>query len=44
MLLSAKNIYLIGRETIKKGPNKGQIEEVVKRKIPIETITHISLR
>ncbi len=44
MLLSAKNLYLIGREAVKKGPEKGQIKEVVKRKIPIEQITHVSLR
>ncbi len=44
MLLSAKNLYLIGREAVKKGPEKGQVKEVIKRKIPIEQITHVSLR
>ncbi len=44
MLLSGKNVYLIGRETMKKGPQKGQIVEVIKRKIPLDSITHVSLR
>ena len=29
---------------VKKGPQKGVQMEVVKRKIPLETITHVSLR
>ena len=29
---------------IKKGPQKGQIQEVIVRKIPLEEITKISLR
>lgn len=43
LLLSAKNIYLIGREQIKKGPEKGVIQDVVKRKLPLEQIQSVSL-
>lgn len=43
LLLTAKYLYLIGREKIKKGPQKGQIVEVVKRKIQLSQITKISL-
>ena len=44
LLLSAKNIYLIGRERVKKGPQKGQQVEVVKRKINFDNLSHVSLR
>uniref|UniRef100_A0A4W3JWB2 Myosin IF n=1 Tax=Callorhinchus milii TaxID=7868 RepID=A0A4W3JWB2_CALMI len=37
LILSPKYIYLIGREKVKKGPEKGQIKEVIKRKIEIQT-------
>ncbi|NP_001118234.1 amoeboid myosin I [Strongylocentrotus purpuratus] len=43
LLLSGRNIYLIGREQIKKGPEKGQIRDVVKRKIPLNHIHSVSL-
>jgi len=43
LLLSNKNLYMIGREMIKKGPQKGQSIEVIKRKIPLEQISQISL-
>ncbi|XP_076800330.1 unconventional myosin-Ie-like isoform X2 [Clavelina lepadiformis] len=43
LLLSPKCIYLIGREVVKKGPEKGQIKEVLKRKIELEQIKQISL-
>nr|XP_039262596.1 unconventional myosin-Ie-like isoform X1 [Styela clava] len=43
LMLSAKFLYLIGREVVKKGPEKGQIKEVLKRQIPIETIQAIGL-
>ncbi|XP_065909782.1 unconventional myosin-Ie-like [Dysidea avara] len=43
MVLSEHSVYLIGREKVKKGPQKGQIVEVVKRQIPIEQFTSISL-
>ncbi|CAD5123549.1 DgyrCDS11887 [Dimorphilus gyrociliatus] len=42
LILTDKNLYLIGREKVKKGPKKGQICEVVKRKIPIQEIEAIS--
>ncbi|XP_065059730.1 unconventional myosin-Ie-like [Rhopilema esculentum] len=43
LLLSAKHIYLIGRETIKKGPDKGKIVEIVKRKLTMDKIASLSL-
>uniref|UniRef100_A0A674B758 Osteoclast-stimulating factor 1 n=1 Tax=Salmo trutta TaxID=8032 RepID=A0A674B758_SALTR len=43
LILSPKGIYLIGREKVKKGPEKGQIKEVLKRKLEFESIHSISL-
>lgn len=43
LLLTAKHVYLIGREKIKKGPEKGQIVEVVKRKLTMNDIQSITL-
>ena len=42
--MSAKNIYLIGREVVKKGPEKGQIKEVLKRHIDLEHVRAVSTR
>ena len=44
LLLSARNIYLIGREKVASGPDKGQIKDVVKRLIPVAQVKSISLR
>lgn len=44
LILTPKGIYLIGREKVKKGPEKGQIKEVLKRKLDIGAIRSISLR
>lgn len=43
LLLSPQYVYFIGREKIKKGPMKGQLVEVIKRKIPLDKISSISL-
>uniref|UniRef100_A0AAZ3S0F3 Osteoclast-stimulating factor 1 n=1 Tax=Oncorhynchus tshawytscha TaxID=74940 RepID=A0AAZ3S0F3_ONCTS len=43
LILSPKGIYLIGREKVKKGPEKGQIKEVLKRKLEFESIHSVSL-
>ncbi|XP_059846968.1 unconventional myosin-If-like isoform X1 [Hypanus sabinus] len=43
LILTPKYIYLIGREKIKKGPEKGQIKEVMKRKVDIQNITGVSM-
>ncbi|KAJ8679077.1 hypothetical protein QAD02_014864 [Eretmocerus hayati] len=43
LILTSKCLYLIGREPIKKGPEKGKSIEVVKRKLPFDQISHISL-
>ncbi|XP_052793613.1 unconventional myosin-Ie-like isoform X2 [Mya arenaria] len=42
ILLTPQNIYLIGREKVKKGPQKGQFVEVVKRKLPLEQVQSIA--
>ncbi|OWF39023.1 Unconventional myosin-Ie [Mizuhopecten yessoensis] len=43
LVLTAKNVYLIGREVIKKGPDKGTMIEVIKRSIPVESITQVCM-
>lgn len=43
-ILTPKSVYLIGREKIKQGPEKGLVKEVVKRKIDVERILSVSLR
>ncbi|XP_059157051.1 unconventional myosin-Ie-like isoform X2 [Physella acuta] len=41
MLLTAKSLLLVGLETIKKGPDKGKKQLVVKRNIPLDQISGI---
>uniref|UniRef100_A0A3P8WP09 Myosin IF n=1 Tax=Cynoglossus semilaevis TaxID=244447 RepID=A0A3P8WP09_CYNSE len=43
LILTPKGIYLIGREKVKKGPEKGQVKEVLKRKLEFGSITSVSL-
>ncbi|CAH2327480.1 unconventional myosin-Ie-like [Pelobates cultripes] len=43
MVLTPKFLYLIGREKVKQGPEKGQIKEVLKRKIELQSIQSVSL-
>ncbi|XP_036377073.1 unconventional myosin-If [Megalops cyprinoides] len=43
LILTPKGIYLIGREKVKKGPEKGQIKEVLKRKMELASIRGVSL-
>ncbi|XP_004687789.1 PREDICTED: unconventional myosin-Ie [Condylura cristata] len=43
LLLTPKCLYLIGREKVKQGPDKGQVKEVLKRRIEIERILSVSL-
>ncbi|XP_076827594.1 myosin IEb [Brachyhypopomus gauderio] len=43
LILTSKFLYLIGREKVKQGPEKGQIREVIKRQIELEKIQSISL-
>lgn len=42
--MTPKFLYLIGREKVKQGPDKGQIQEVLKRKIELNKIQSVSLR
>uniref|UniRef100_A0A673W5I9 Osteoclast-stimulating factor 1 n=1 Tax=Salmo trutta TaxID=8032 RepID=A0A673W5I9_SALTR len=43
LILTPKFLYLIGREKVKQGPDKGQIHEVLKRQIEVEKIQSVSL-
>ncbi|XP_047454296.1 myosin IEb [Mugil cephalus] len=43
LILTPKFLYLIGREKVKQGPDKGQIQEVLKRKIEIQKIQSVSM-
>ncbi|XP_070767505.1 myosin IEb [Enoplosus armatus] len=43
LILTPKFLYLIGREKVKQGPDKGQIQEVLKRKIELNKIQSVSL-
>ncbi|KAL8177767.1 UNVERIFIED_CONTAM: Unconventional myosin-If [Gekko kuhli] len=42
-ILTPKFFYLIGREKVKKGPEKGQIREVLKKKVEIQSVHRVSL-
>ena len=44
LILTPKSVYLIGREKMKEGPEKGQVTEVLKRRIDVEKILAVSLR
>ena len=44
LLLTPKCLYLIGREKVKQGPDKGLVKEVLKRRIEMERILSVSLR
>lgn len=44
LILTPKAVYLIGREKVKQGPEKGQVTEVLKRRIDVEKILAVSLR
>uniref|UniRef100_A0A669B3R1 Osteoclast-stimulating factor 1 n=1 Tax=Oreochromis niloticus TaxID=8128 RepID=A0A669B3R1_ORENI len=43
LILTPKSVYLIGREKVKQGPEKGQVTEVVKRRIDVDKILAVSL-
>ncbi|KAI4830800.1 hypothetical protein KUCAC02_002407 [Chaenocephalus aceratus] len=43
LILTPKSVYLIGREKVKQGPEKGQVKEVMKRRIDVEKILAVSL-
>ncbi|XP_067412057.1 unconventional myosin-Ie isoform X2 [Emydura macquarii macquarii] len=43
LVLTPKCMYLIGREKVKQGPEKGLVKEVLKRRIEVERIISISL-
>ncbi|XP_023931310.1 unconventional myosin-Ie-like, partial [Lingula anatina] len=43
LIVTSKGVYLVGREMVKKGPEKGQLKEVVKRPLEMEMITGVAL-
>ncbi|KAJ4435524.1 Unconventional myosin-Ie [Periplaneta americana] len=43
LILTSRSVFLIGREAVKKGPEKGKHIEVIKRKLDFENISHVSL-
>ncbi|XP_034265184.1 unconventional myosin-Ie isoform X2 [Pantherophis guttatus] len=43
LILSPKCLYLIGREKVKQGAEKGLVKEVLKRRIEVERILSVSL-
>uniref|UniRef100_A0A670JSP4 Myosin IE n=1 Tax=Podarcis muralis TaxID=64176 RepID=A0A670JSP4_PODMU len=43
LILTPKFLYLIGREKVKQGPDKGAIREVLKRQIEVERVQSVSL-
>ncbi|CAF90088.1 unnamed protein product, partial [Tetraodon nigroviridis] len=44
LILTPKFLYLIGREKVKQGLEKGQIQEVLKRQIELNKVQSVSLR
>lgn len=44
LILSPKCVYLIGRQKVKQGPEKGLVKELLKRRIEVERILSVSLR
>lgn len=43
LMLTSRSVFLVGREVVKKGPEKGKPVEVIKRKLDFENISHVSL-
>ncbi|KAJ8340477.1 hypothetical protein SKAU_G00351100 [Synaphobranchus kaupii] len=43
LILTPKCVYLIGRDKVKQGPDRGQVMEVLKRRIEVEKILAVSL-
>lgn len=44
LILTPKCVYVIGREKVKKGPEKGQVREVLKKRLDIQALRGVSLR
>ena len=43
LIVTQKGLFLIGREMVKKGPNKGQLEEIATRIIPFEHLSQVRI-
>lgn len=44
LVLTPRCLYLIGRERVRQGPDKGAVREVLKRRIELEHVQAVSLR
>lgn len=44
LLITDKNLYVMGTEKAKDGLNKGKLVKVLKRKVPFNQIQSISMR
>lgn len=44
LILTPKCVYVIGREKVKRGPEKGLVREVLKKKLEIQALRGVSLR
>lgn len=44
LIVTQKGIFIIGREPVKSGPNKGQMQESVSRNIPFQHLFQVSPR
>nr|XP_003230541.2 PREDICTED: unconventional myosin-If [Anolis carolinensis] len=42
-ILTPKYLYMIGREKVKKGPEKGHVREVLKKKVEVQAVSRVSL-
>ncbi len=43
LIVTQKGIFLVGRETIAKGQNKGQVQEIITRHIPFEQLFQVPI-
>ncbi|CAL4124191.1 unnamed protein product, partial [Meganyctiphanes norvegica] len=43
LIVTKSNLYLIGREQVKNGPDKGKWIQVIKRKIELENVTQVTM-
>ena len=43
LVVTPSAVFIIGRKMMEKGPDKGQLMEVVKRRIPLSDLSQVSL-
>lgn len=44
VLVTENNLFIMGSEKAKEGPNKGKFVKIVKRKVPFNQLQSISMR